>query len=306
MSTYQEISKFKDSLLAKMKREGKSENTTISYLNTYNQFLKWIKENDNISLNDFMETDIYSFLDYKESILQKQGELSVYTVNATIIHLRKLFSYIERNSRDGYDFSKVFEDIKTKTPERKPKGLSENDLLKLLNYLERSKEDAKFLSYRNSLIIKFMLLGGLRVSEVLTIKRDMIELDENNHIFKIYFKGKGEKTRTSYIKEDDIADEIEFLGNTELPYATSINKKPMLRGQINKMVNSLYRKLDIKGSGVHILRHTFAKGLLGQGVDITIVQKILGHSSIQTTSIYTNPNEQTIINQLTREKNEQK
>ena len=58
--------------------------------------------------------------------------------------------------------------------------------------------------------------------------------------------------------------------------------------QVYRMLQSIYVKLGIKAS-VHDLRHTFAKYLSYKNVDITVIKELLGHSSIQTTAIYTNP-----------------
>ena len=63
--------------------------------------------------------------------------------------------------------------------------------------------------------------------------------------------------------------------------------------QIYRMLKSIYNKLNIKAN-VHDLRHTFAKSLSYKNIDISVIKELLGHSSIQTTAIYTNPSRKRI------------
>jgi len=64
--------------------------------------------------------------------------------------------------------------------------------------------------------------------------------------------------------------------------------------QIYRLLNNVYKKIGIHYSGAHILRHTFAKTMLAKDVNIVTVKELLGHASIQTTMIYTNPNQKEV------------
>jgi len=293
----------------KLKLENKSKNTIDSYNRTYNSFLDFLdyyKEeyNKELSFLNLKEQDIYAFLQYKEDFMQKQGEIAVATKKALITHLKRLFKYIEKNADELYDFDKVFEDINFKLNPRKPKGLNKDEQERLLQYLSNQIElKTDFISYRNSLIVKLMLLAGLRVSEVLNIVlNDFVFVKNGKEYYKITIKGKGNKIRQAYINKDEIEEELEFLnsyfnGNNNYIAVTSKNKR-MDRIQIFKMLNSIYKKVGIKKSGVHILRHTFAKNLVEKNISLSVIQKLLGHSNINTTSIYTNPDEDMVLNSL--------
>ena len=293
----------------KLKLENKSKNTIDSYNRTYNSFLDFLdyyKEeyNKELSFLNLKEQDIYAFLQYKEDFMQKQGEIAVATKKALITHLKRLFKYIEKNADELYDFDKVFEDINFKLNPRKPKGLNKDEQERLLQYLSNQIElKTDFISYRNSLIVKLMLLAGLRVSEVLNIVlNDFVFVKNGKEYYKITIKGKGNKIRQAYINKDEIEEELEFLnsyfnGNNNYIAVTSKNKR-MDRIQIFKMLNSIYKKAGIKKSGVHILRHTFAKNLVEKNISLSVIQKLLGHSNINTTSIYTNPDEDMVLNSL--------
>jgi len=298
------IQNYSDSLVRKLKIENKSKNTILTYKRTYNSFIEFCKQYDKtLSLENIKEDDIYAFIDYKNMTMNKQGEISNATVNAIIIHLKRLFTHIERNSDALYDFDKVFQDMKLKKIHNVPKGLGDSDVSKLVDYLELLKDDETFLNYRNIILIKFLLHGGLRASEAVSISLNNITLDEPTNLYKLVFKGKGEKNRITYIKHKEIHHELEVLRDIlaiepNQPIAKTSTGNFMDRIQLSKMVNSVYNKAGIKATGIHILRHTAAKRLLKAGVSIVAVQSILGHSSIQTTSIYANPTESIVMKEL--------
>lgn len=298
----QQIEIYTKSLHTKLKIEKKSKNTISSYMQTYKSFIEFCKQHyKELSSQNLREDDIYAFIEYKSATMNKQGDIATSTANAIVSHLKRLFKHIERNSEDGYNFNKVFEDIKLKQPKRVPKGIGEEDVGKLLTYLENLKSEETFINFRNVLLFKLMLFGGLRASEAVSLKLSNFSRKES--LYKISFKGKGDKERTTYIEADVIEDEIEMLGNifglldNEYISKTRSNNH-MDRIQLSKMVNSVYRMAGINVSGVHILRHTFAKSLREKKVDIVVLKELMGHSSIQTTSIYLNPTEDIVMREL--------
>ena len=298
----EQINSYAKSLHTKMKIEKKSLNTISNYMRTYRDFVEFCHEYEKeLTFINIKEIDIYAFIEYKSATMNKQGDVSVSTSNGIISHLKRLFKYIERNSKELYDFDKVFEDMKVKQVTRKPKGLTDEQVKKIVSFLEELKNDETFINYRNVLLFKLMLFGGLRASEAVSIKLSFIT--QTDGLYQITFKGKGNKNRITYIKMDYIEEEIKVLRDTfkldddEFISKTTSNNH-MDRIQLSKMVNSLYSRAGVKVTGVHILRHTAAKSLLAQGVSIVVVQSILGHSSIATTSIYANPTDAIIRKEM--------
>lgn len=297
------IVRFQKSLNTKMKIDKLSKNTIDSYNRTYKYFILFCEQYDKeLSFTNLKEDDIYAFIEYKSNNMDKQ-EISDSTVNSIISHLKRLFKHIERNSDELYDFDKVFEDIKIKQSVRIPKGIDDKDFKKIVNYLEEMKLEETFINFRNIILFKFLLYGGLRASEAISVCLSNIELEEDSDLYKISFKGKGKKNRVTFIKKDVIEDELDTLHNVlkidiNEPIATTSTGKQMDRIQLSKMVNSLYSRAGVNITGVHILRHTAAKRLLDEGVSIVVVQSLLGHGSIQTTAIYTNPTESIIKKEL--------
>ena len=120
---------------------------------------------------------------------------------------------------------------------------------------------------------------------------DFIEEDD---VYVVYIVGKGNKEREVFIKKDLVEFEINELKEQKFVFVCeTINKNLMDGSQVYRMLQSIYVKLGIKAS-VHDLRHTFATSLSYRNVDITVIKELLGHSSIQTTAIYTNPSRRRI------------
>ena len=296
------LKRYLKSLNTKMKIEKKSQHTIKSYNYTFNSFFKFLKDYDmEISLLDISEEDIYAFLEYKSKVNKK--EISNATSNATLSHLKKLFGHIERNARkESFDFRKVFEDINIKATRKKPKGMTLKEQEILIRYLNSTVESNpnSFLLLRNSFLIKLMLHGGLRVSEALSISIN--DLNDDNNMYEIEFVGKGKKERFTVIEKSLIENEIRLLKQTpdlelDEPVAVTNNKKSRVkRENLYLIVNRIYERAGLDYTGLHILRHTFAKNLIeNKNKPITIVQSLLGHSSLQTTSIYTNPTREAVV-----------
>ncbi len=132
------------------------------------------------------------------------------------------------------------------------------------------------------IILKLMYLSGLRISEALALKWS--DLSEANMTLNIY--GKGSKERKSYLTIDFL-DTLYSLKKDKV-FIFNINGKKILARSVNKFLDKAYKDglIEYKISS-HIFRHSFATSMLENDADIRHIQKLLGHSSISTTEIYT-------------------
>lgn len=296
-----ELQKLTKSFINQLKSTNKSKYTISSYENTLSSFFDYIKhsfsDNNEFLINKIKKSDILDFFEYKNNLLEKQGEISPNTKKLLFTHLKTFFKYIEDENEDKlYDFSKTF-DFKINTPKRIPKGLDNKEKKQLLQYLETLNSNCENITtFRNSLIVKMFFYCGLRKNEVINLKlSDFIEEDE---IYVIYVIGKGNKERELFIKKSIVDFELEELKKANYNYICQTSTGKLMDGsQVYRMIQSIYNKLKIKAS-VHDLRHTFAKSLSYQNVDISVIKELLGHSSIQTTAIYTNPSRKRIKNAI--------
>lgn len=154
-----------------------------------------------------------------------------------------------------------------------------------------TKEEVKSLidstdTIKSRLIVSLLYSSGLRVSELVNLKKEDINFEEKTGWVR---KGKGSKDRLFVISESLSGELREYLNSRgkENEYVFSKSKALTTRN-IQKIIQGTRKRADIsKRVTPHTLRHSFATHLLEQGVDIRIIQVMLGHSSLSTTQVYT-------------------
>ena len=174
-----------------------------------------------------------------------------------------------------------------KTPKRTkslPKSLNENEVTTLINAMDKCgdeeglSERSEFLRLRNKVILALLYSSGLRVSELVMLHTDSIDLRDRT----LRIRGKGEKDRIVLFDEET---------------------KILLEGYIQMMIKDYAVAAGIKKRVTpHILRHSFATHLLKNGVDIRAIQQLLGHANLSTTQIYTSVDMHTLKNVYDRAK----
>jgi len=116
------------------------------------------------------------------------------------------------------------------------------------------------------------------------LKKEDLNLDEKTGWVR---RGKGNKDRIFIISENLSKELKEYLKENVNKYVFS-KDKPLTTRNIQKIICGLRKKSEInKKITPHTLRHSFATHLLEQGTDIRIIQALLGHSSLNTTQVYT-------------------
>lgn len=164
-----------------------------------------------------------------------------------------------------------------KRNKRIPKILTKEEIKKMIDLT---------LNIKHKLILKVIYGCGLRVSEILSLKKQDINFEEK----LIYIKlAKGKRDRFVKIPES-LAEELKsycHLIQDEILFPSNRGGK-LTKKTISKIVDNSAKKAGIlKEVYPHLLRHSFATHLLESGVDLRIIQKLLGHSDIKTTQIYT-------------------
>ncbi len=164
-----------------------------------------------------------------------------------------------------------------------PIAKSSKNLPKVLS----KKEIEKIISSTNNLthraIITFLYYAGLRISEVINLKSENIDFERE--LIKV--KGKGEKERIIFL-HPKIKQLFEFINYKKGILFKSNRNQKYTKRTIQQIIKNSAKKAGIKKRVTpHMLRHSFATHLLEAGADIRHIQKLLGHSSLSTTQIYT-------------------
>jgi integrase/recombinase XerD len=245
--------------------QGKSKNTIKTYSSITKKFLEFLINNGTIITDT---KSINSSLD-KNIILKFLAELKVkkkLDSNSLRLYVRAISSFLK-----FLDNESLAKQIKApKVDKRLPKFITYDELNRLLENAE---------NYRDKLIIKFLFYTGVRVSELIKIKKSDIIFEEG--FVKVY--GKGGKERIVPIPKELLNELKDYINkiNTE-------NIFPLSSRQVERIIKNIAKKAGInKKVTPHILRHSLATTLLSKGVDIRYIQEILGHSSLNITQIYT-------------------
>jgi integrase/recombinase XerD len=262
-----------------------SPNTIRTYRSIVNGFHRFLQNEAKLNNEIFILKSFKRYIRY----LKRDKKVSQNYIYLVTVVIKKFFEF---GGLDG------LEDVKTpKRTKSLPKSLNEYEVKKLIHAIGDLKDDSsqkKAFKLRNKLILTLLYSTGLRVSELVTLETDSVDLDERT----IRIRGKGEKDRI-----------VLFDENTQILIEDYLSKRSMDGDYlfVNRSGNHLtprYIQMMIKeyaeAAGIrkkvtpHILRHSFATHLLKNGVDIRAIQQLLGHSNLSTTQIYTSVDMQTL------------
>ncbi len=259
------------------------------YKDLYTQFLISEKNLSRISVNNYLVDLDQFFFNDNEKVSDLNARIKSYIINLRKKNLKT--SSINRKISTLKNFLKFlhtekiiekidFQEFKSLSNLKKiPKAISKLQMEQIFMSLYNSKQTNKELYI---LILKLIYLSGLRISEALNLKWSDINHQDNS----IYVYGKGSKERKVYI----INDFLKHLKNLckKSQFVFSLKNRKISARSVNKFLENCYNDKIIKNKlSSHIFRHSFATTMLENNADIRHIQKLLGHSSISTTEIYT-------------------
>ena len=248
-------------LETELRIRGFSDHTIKSYLIQNRLFLEFIKKDP----NNIEEDDIKEYF----ANLQKNN-----FSNKTLALKKAALSFLYKEILNK-------DLLKFKTPK------AEKNIPEIL-----TKEEVKSLidvtkNLKSKLIIKMLYATGLRVSELTNLRLKDLSIDKKEAWVR---KGKGSKDRFFKIADLLIKDLEKYISTLKE------NEEFLFPGKNNTLSTRNIQKIVVKAAtkakiskrvSPHKLRHSFATHLLDQGVDIRMIQELLGHADLSTTQIYT-------------------
>ncbi len=262
-----------------------NKKTLKAYRTDLKQLVQFLAENN--LPGDKQGINVY--LDYLH------GKYKQRTIKRKIASVKALFNYLEYEEKIDFNpFNKLR--VHFKEERLLPKSVSSEVIERLLQhmYIQGQQSDLsewkRKLALRDICIVELLFMTGIRIFELCELRRETVDLGRG--IICVY--GKGAKERILPIGNSNVLQmlrkyENEFYGEIQDSFFVNRYGKPLSTQSVRLMLQKYTKEAGI---GIHItphmIRHSFATQLLEEGVDIRIIQQLLGHSSIVTTQIYTN------------------
>lgn len=280
--------------------KGVSENTILSYRDTFILFLNFLKDTKNISaenitLKIITKDTIVEFLDW----IENQRQCSITTRNIRLAAIHSFFRYLQyQNPENLQEWQRILS-IPVKKTEKKTINYLTLDGIKLL--LEMPDQSLKS-GQRNLAILSLMYDTAARVQEIIDLTPSSIRFDKP---YTVKLIGKGKKARIVPLMEPTaniLRKYMEANGllkdyANEYPLFFNSRKEKLTRAGVNYILKKYSKMARDKAAALipdqiscHSLRHSKAMHLLQAGVNLVYIRDILGHSSVQVTEVYARAN----------------
>lgn len=252
-----------------------------------------VKPVKSVQVSDITAENIRQYRLYLARFTDQYGmTLKRVTQNYHLIALRSFLKYLTKRDIAALSPDKI--DL-PKAESHSIKFLDREQVERLLNMPEISTPEG----LRDKAILEVLFSTGLRVSELVSLNRDQVNLDRRE--FGVV--GKGRRVRVVFLSESSADWLKRYIGSREDQlkpiFIRYSGKKPdpddstgesirLTSRSVQRLVEKYAKKakLPIKITP-HGLRHTFATDLLGNGADLRAIQELLGHKNVSTTQIYT-------------------
>jgi site-specific recombinase XerD len=276
--------------------QDKATLTVRGYLADIRIFSRWFRRTneEDLKADNWVSGDVRA---YKEALLDKSAKPQ--TINR---HLASLVSFGNWAVQDGQIESNPALHIRSvATAPLSPKWLEKREKAALLRAMERDLQVARkryprlwVLRLRDAAIMTLLLNTGLRVGELCALRLSDAQMSERKGKV-IVRSGKGGKQRIVPLNRQARQMLSQWLlhrppVDTDTLFVGQRNNAVSARS-VQRAVGRLAQAAGLEDVTPHILRHTFAKSLIDQGVSIEKVAALLGHSDLNTTRIYITPGE---------------
>lgn len=274
--------------------------TVYNLPNLAREFLYYLEQKDIKQINQITHHDIAAYYNYliNRASERQGGALSSSTINYHFWTLEKFFEFLHHKGTTGLPEINL-KRLKKETLEREILTIEEvKELYKIVENQQANTQKQEALNYQDKILLTIYYGCGLRRTEGINISIDDINFDTRVLHVK---KGKNSKQRlipfnktTAKTLQDWVYEYRTLLVKDKAEHKLFINRygKPLTGGTLGIRLRNIIDqsdniKLKEKTITLHSLRHSIATHLLANGMDIQKVQRFLGHSSLETTQIYT-------------------
>lgn len=284
--------------------QDRSRLTIQGYLTDLEHFSRWFEQTNGEALTPKRVTPI-DVKEYKQHLLTVE-RLKASTVNR---RLSAISAYARWARQSGQIRSDPTNNIKTvKQVAAAPKWLDKNEQFALQRAIERDLQISK-LRYpkrwitrrRDASLTLFLLHTGLRLTELLAMQLDDIQLSERKGSVLVQ-NGKGGKQRSVPLNSDARKALQEWLvvrpkSDSDMVWVAVETESDRLSGRaVQRVLQRYAQDAGLETFSPHIARHTFAKNLVNKGIGLEKVAALLGHANLNTTRLYITPDKRDLEN----------
>lgn len=262
--------------------------TVRAYRNDLNQYIRFIEDNYDgvVDKNSIKSYFVFLHMNFKQKSVKRK-----------IASLKAYYAYLEDEEKIEYN---PIRKVNTKFKEEiiLPRSIPFDIIEALLSFMYGLRKDNSLTQWNKRILLRdiavteLLFASGMRISELCNLKDQLFNLSDR----QLCIKGKGGKERYLQIENDNV---MNILGSYRHEFKDSVEKSGYFfvnrygeRLSEQSARNMIYKYTKKAAIDMHItphmFRHAFATLLLEEDVDIRYIQKMLGHSSIVTTQIYTN------------------
>lgn len=207
------------------------------------------------------------------------------TVNDTLDYILALLR--DQADQDQPVDNSVFRLCPLPRPDSLPRTLTEEDAQRLTTYVQNRLNSSDPLLCLENACFFVLAHTGVRAAECVDLQVQDVDLSAGRLTVR---QGKGQRDRVVYLSDTARRSLQNYLGDTSRgltdPLWTRPAGQPMTDGWLREHIAALGQAAGVPDVSPHRLRHTLATHLLNAGMDITCIQKLLGHEHISTTMIY--------------------
>ena len=266
-----------------------SDNTVKNYFRDLIDYFIYLKLNDLSPTKSIEPKYIRKML----SFLIDKG-FSKVSISRKISAIKSYITFLEKFNYSKNNYSELISI--PKKSKKLPKVMTKKEVSQLIKHVEMNTKK----NLRDDALIELLYSTGLRVSEVANLKLKDINLKKS----EIKILGKGNKERIVIFNNKSKEKIIRYLKNDKR--FISLKTEALFQNKFKEALTTrsiqriLKKYLNFSGINskysTHTLRHTFATHLLEGGADIKVIQQLMGHSSPETTKIYTHVSSSTLKN----------
>lgn len=275
-----------DQLIELWLQSQKSDQTRENYFIQIGKLTAFLKDKE-FSLVEL--GDLQRFQKHLKSAVTRNGKgYAPKTQQSIIVAIKSFFSFASEEGHIGANPARRVPIIKCQDS-RAARVLNREDVDKLIAAPKKR---------RDILILKTLFFSGARVSEITSLRwQDVQESERLGGQLALF--GKGGKNRTVGIKRELFDELMAFKDDVngkakEKVFVSQKDDKGMTRQQVFRIVKAAAKAAGVNwGASPHWLRHSYATEALGKGAPLRLIQKDMGHASLQTTQVYldVNPDE---------------